>query len=93
MAVVIALLGAAKSWVETEIGSGAEAASSGWHQCFEETEDLIVVGLPAGAVLGVDRCAVDVDIEDAATAGDELQVSDDVLIVREQFLGHAHGVS
>lgn len=42
-------------------------------------------------VLGVQHDAVDGDVEDAFAAGDENQLTDDVLIVMEKIAGHAHG--
>ena len=41
--------------------------------------------MAAGLVLAVNRGAVDDDVEDSASTGDEGEISDDVLIVRQQI--------
>ena len=51
---------------------------------------LAIVRMAAGLVLAVDRGAVDDDVEDAST-GDEGEISDDVLVVRQQIRDRAHG--
>ena len=37
--------------------------------------------------------AVDDDVEDSASTGDEGEISDDVLIVRQQIRDRAHGAA
>ena len=49
--------------------------------------------MAAGLVLAVDRGAVDDDVEDSASTGDEGEISDDVLVVRQQIRDRAHGAA
>ena len=57
----------------------------------ERRKHLAIVRMAAGLVLAVDRGAVDDDVEDATAAGDEGEISDDVLVVRQQIRDRAHG--
>ena len=57
----------------------------------ERRKHLAIVRMAAGLVLAVDRGAVDDDVEDAASTGDDGEISDDVLIVRQHIRDPAHG--
>jgi hypothetical protein len=76
--------------------SGAVTKGARRQQFNECRDDFAIVGVPTGLVLGVDRADRSIlfrnHIEHAATAGNQRELTHDVLIVRHDLVGHAHGV-
>ena len=59
----------------------------------EQAQNLTRLRVAPGTCLGVERLAVNDDIEHPSSTGDERQRLDHVLIVREEILRRAHGAS
>ena len=57
----------------------------------EQFEDFTIVGVTARLTLAVEHLTIHHDIEDAGGAGDQTKVLDDMLVVAEQIIRHAHG--
>jgi hypothetical protein len=79
--------------VYTQTGrSGSEASDVRSDVFGEQGEYFTLVCVAPGFAFAVDLCAVNGDIKDALTAGHQPEILDDVLIVGEKVLSHAHGV-
>jgi hypothetical protein len=79
--------------VYTQTGGSGSVASNVRSDVFgEQGKHFTLVCVAPGFALAVDLCAVNGDIKDALTAGHQPEILDDVLIVGEKVLSHAHGV-
>ena len=58
----------------------------------KDLQDLSLLDVALGLVLGEHQLAIDAHIEDALTAGNDAQIFDHVLIITEQFVDYAHGI-